>query len=92
MKQISKSVLFSFLALTLLIGCSSTQKNSSGSKADAEQKLSPENVMKKLVLANSYFAKKYPRAVQILKIHKLFENRYLKSNRTNVIADFMLIC
>ena len=28
--------------------------------ADAGQKLSPENVMKKLELANSYFAKKYP--------------------------------
>jgi len=60
MKHISKSVLFSFLTLTLLINCSSAQENSSGSKADAGQKLSPENVMKKLELANSYFAKKYP--------------------------------
>ena len=56
MKQISKSVLFSLLALALLVGCS----NSSGSKADAGQKLSPEKVMEKLALANSYFAKKYP--------------------------------
>ena len=28
------------------------------------------------------------RTVQKLILHKLFENRYLKSNRTNIIADF----
>lgn len=54
MKHISKSVLLSFLVLTLLIDCSSAQENSSGSKADAGQKLSPENVMKKLELAKWY--------------------------------------
>jgi len=48
MKHISKSVLFSFLTLTLLIN-----------RASGEE-LSRENVMATLELANSYFATKYP--------------------------------
>ena len=32
------------------------------------------------------------RRVQKLSFHKLFDNRYLKSSRSNVIAGFLLIC
>ena len=41
--------------------------------------------------ASSYFWI-HCRTVQKYIFHKHFENRYLKSNRTNVIAGFKLIC
>ncbi len=46
------------------------------------------------VSAENFWAKElnFRRRVQIILFHKLFENLYLKSLRTNDIAGFLSIC